>query len=119
MTIGDFAGVPIIVAVIFRQDDLVQHCPSLLVIDPQQDLRLGHPGVDVKVVAVQGDTPIAVRRAGKEGVGTFLRAHLLGLAPALRRPQDLHGEGWETLVGPQTLLGGRVGGLDEGLVTLF
>src|SRR5215475_14356019 len=31
---------------------------------------MGHPGLDIKVVAMQGDTAIAVRRAGKEGMGT-------------------------------------------------
>jgi hypothetical protein len=91
--IGDFVCTSVVAAVVFRQDHLVQPCPSLLAIAPQRDLRLGHPRLDIKVVARQGDTPIAIRRAGKERVGKFLREHLRRIAPALRRPQDLHREG--------------------------
>jgi hypothetical protein len=49
----------------------------------------------------------------------FLCEHLLRIAPALRRPQDLDGDGWETLIAEQALMGGRIIELDEGLMALF
>ena len=84
----------------------------MLAIDPEQNLRLGHPRLDIKVGAMPGDTPIAIRRAGKESVGKFLREHLLRIAPALCCPQALHRDGGETL-------GGRVVELEECVVALF
>src|ERR671939_476724 len=44
----------------------------------------GFTTVSIKVIAMEGHTAIAVGGAGKEGVGEFLREHLLGIAPALR-----------------------------------
>ena len=117
--LGDFACPSVVVAVVCSQDHLVQHRSSLLAIDPQQDLCLGHPRLVIKVVAMQGDTPITIRRAGKESVSKVLREHLLRIAPALRRPQARHRDGGETLVGQQALMGGRVIDRDACLVALF
>jgi hypothetical protein len=39
-------------------------------------------------------------------VSEFLREHLLGIVPALRRPQDLDGDGWKALIAEQALMGG-------------
>jgi hypothetical protein len=68
---------------------------------------------------MQGDTAVAVGGAWKERVSEFLCEHLLRIAPALRRSQDLHGYGWEALSAEQALMGGRIIELDEGLMALF
>ena len=70
----------------------------MLAIDPEQDLGLGHPRLHIKVVAMQSHTPIAVGRAGKEGVGEFLREYLWRIGPALRGAQDLDRDGRQALV---------------------
>ena len=54
---------------------------------------------------MQGDTAVAVGRARKERVSEFLCEHLLRIAPALRRPQDLDGDRWETLIAVWFLIG--------------
>jgi hypothetical protein len=84
--------------VIFRQDDIVQHRPYVLVIDPEQNLCLGHARLDIKVIAMEGHTAIAVGGAGKEGMGEFLRERLWRIGPALRRAQDLARDGRQALV---------------------
>jgi hypothetical protein len=57
---------------------------------------------------MQGDTAVAVGGARKERVSAFLCEHLLRIAPALRRSQDLDGYGWEALIAEQALMGGRI-----------
>ena len=49
----------------------------------------------------------------------FLHQHLLGIAPALRRPQDLDWDRWQALIGEQPLMRRRIIGVDEGLMALF
>ena len=71
------------------------------------------------MVAVQGDTAVAVGGAGKEGMGELFREHLLGRAPALRGPQDLNRDGRETLSGEQALMRGRIIGVNEDLMALL
>ena len=52
---------------------------------------MGHPGLDIKVVAMQGDTAMTVRRAGKEGMATACGA----ISPKL----PVSGEGIHSGVG--------------------
>jgi hypothetical protein len=72
----DLAVLPIVVAVVFRQNHLVKGGSSPLAGHPQQDPRPGQALLDVEGVAVQRDAPIAVggprhHRLG-EGAGQFL-----------------------------------------------
>src|ERR1041384_2922339 len=67
---------------------------------------------------MQSDTAVAVGRPRKERVGKFLRQHLQGIASALGWPQDLDWDGWEALISQQTLMGGCIIELDDGLVAL-
>jgi len=109
---------PIIPTVIFGEDHIVQDGAELLSVDPEQDLALGDAGLSREVVARQGDTTVAVGRPRKERMGEFLREHLLGIAPALGGPQDLDRDGWQALIGEQPLMGGRIRGVEEGLLAL-
>ena len=88
-------------------------------VDPEYDLALGDARLDIAVVTMQGDTAVAVRGPRKECVREFLHQHLLGIAPALRRPQDLDRDRWQALIGEQPLMRRRIIGVDEGLMALF
>jgi hypothetical protein len=90
----------------------------LLPVDPAQDLALGDACLSIAMVAMQGDTAIAGGRAGKERVGALRHAHLLGIAPALRRPQDLDRAGREALIGEPALMRRRLRGVEEVLMAL-
>jgi len=94
--------------VVCGEDHIVQDRAELLSIDPEQDLALGDAGLYIEVVAMQGDTTVAVGRPRKERMGEFLREHFLGIAPALGGPQDLDRDGWQALIGEQPLMGGRI-----------
>jgi hypothetical protein len=47
-----FAGAPIVPAVVFGSDAIVQHRPQLLPVAPEQDLRLRPPLLHLEVIAV-------------------------------------------------------------------
>ena len=97
---------------------MVQDRAPLLPLDPEQDLALGNAGRSREVIAMQGATAVAVRGARKEGMSACLGEHVLRRAPALRRPHALDGEGWETLLVEQALMGGRLIELADGLRAL-
>ena len=119
MDVGHLARLAIIPTAIFGEDHIVQDSAQLLPVDPEQDLALGNACLYIEVIAMQGDTAVAVGGARKECVSEFLCEHLLRIAPALRRPQDLDGDGWEALIVEQALMGGCIIELDEGLMALF
>jgi hypothetical protein len=62
-------GAPIVGAALRSDDHVVKNRPPLLPIDPQQPLRFRQAFVDIPMGAVEGDTAMAVRRPGQEGVG--------------------------------------------------
>jgi hypothetical protein len=102
--VSHLARLPIIPTAICGEDHMVQDRAKGLPVDPEQDLALGDAFLSREMVAMPGDTAIAVGRAGKERGGALLREHLLGRAPALRRPQDLDRDGREALIGEQALM---------------
>ena len=119
MDVPHFARLPIIPTVIFGEDHIIQDGAELLPVDPEQDLALGDASLYIEVVAMQGDTTVAVSRPRKERVGEFLREHLLGIALALHGPQALGRDGRKALIREQALIRRRIIDVDEGLMALF
>jgi hypothetical protein len=68
---------------------VVNHRRHLGTGDPEPDLRAGAPLLESAVVAVQGDTPVAVGRPGNHRLGDVAGQLLRSRPPALGRPQDL------------------------------
>ena len=53
---------------IVGEEHVVKHGPQGLAIHPQQPLGLGQPRFHRELGTMQGDTAIAIGRAGKEGM---------------------------------------------------
>src|SRR5438132_13224136 len=59
---------PIVAAVILGKHQAIPHGSELILIDPQQHLRLRYALGYVEVVMMQGHTTMAIRRIGKINV---------------------------------------------------
>ncbi len=68
------------------------------------------------MVTVQGDTPIAIGGARKQGTRKFASQLLLGVYPALGLAQSLDRNRRVELVFQESLMRGRILGLDKGLM---
>ena len=110
---------PIIAAVVLGQDHVLKHRPQLLAGHPQQHLRLGQALFDIEVVAVQGDTPIPIGRAGEQRLGEVAGEFVRRVESAFRRSQDLDRDRREPPILQEPLMGRGVVGLDEGLMALL
>jgi hypothetical protein len=68
---------------------------------------------------MEGDTPIPIGRPWEHRLGEGAGELLRGVSPACGRPEDLNWDRWEPLIAQQSLMGGGVVGLHEGLMALL
>jgi hypothetical protein len=108
---------PIVPRAIFGQHHVVKGGPQVFAGHPQQHLRLGETFLDIEVVAMQGDTSMAIRRPWEKGMREAAGELLRGIDAALGGPEDLEGNRGEALVVEEPLMRRRVIDVDEGLMT--
>ena len=83
------AAPPIVVAVVIRDDHVVEDGPQLVSREPEQHRRGGQSLFHIKVVMMQGDTAMAIGRAREELVRKVAVQLLRGLSPTCGLAQDL------------------------------
>jgi hypothetical protein len=77
-------------AAILGEDDVLEHGAQLRAGHPQQDLRAWEPLLDIEVVAVQRDTPMAVGRPRDYRLGEVASQLLRRVDAAPGGSQDLN-----------------------------
>src|SRR5215510_679042 len=71
------------------------------------------------MVAMEGDTPIPIGDAREHRLGEVTGEGLGGIESAFRRAQHLDRDRWESPILQESLMGGGIVGLDEGLMALL
>jgi hypothetical protein len=99
-----------------RQLTLFGHFTSETVHIRLDDRRTLH---DIKMVAVQGDAPVAIGLPGEQRLGEVPDQLLRRVQPALGGAQNLHGNRRVPPLLLQALMRRGVVGLDKGLVALL
>jgi hypothetical protein len=70
------------------------------------------------MVAMEGDTPIPIGDAREHRLGEVTGEGLGGIESAFRRAQHLDRDRWEAPILQESLMGGGIVSLDEGLMAL-
>jgi hypothetical protein len=101
---------PITPTMVLGHEHGLEGRPPLSAGHPQQHLGLRYAGLDIEVLAMQGDTVKAVGRAREHRLGEGVGERLRGVPSACDRPQHLDRDGWEPPIPQQSLMGGGVEG---------
>jgi hypothetical protein len=89
LDVFDLAILPVIAAMVFRQDDIFKRRPQGFASHPEQYSRVGRALFQIKVVTVQGDTAVSVRGPQEQTLRERAGQLIWGVDAAFRLPEDL------------------------------